>query len=45
MAKNKTEAIITLNGQQPLQVLKQLADIVNLQHQHRVSHLSSNPKP
>lgn len=24
MAKNKTEAIITLNGQQPLQVLKQL---------------------
>ena len=26
MAKNKTEAIITLNGQQPLQVLKQLQD-------------------
>lgn len=26
MAKNKTEAIITLNGQQPLQVLKQLQE-------------------
>nr|DAT55377.1 MAG TPA: tail tape measure protein [Caudoviricetes sp.] len=26
MAKNKTEAIITLNGQQPLQVLKQLLE-------------------
>ena len=28
MAKNKTEAIITLNGQQPLQVLKQLQEAV-----------------
>ena len=27
MAKNKTEAIITLNGQQPLQVLKQLQEV------------------
>ena len=27
MEKNKTEAIITLNGQQPLQVLKQLQEV------------------
>ena len=27
MAQNKTEAIITLNGQQPLQVLKQLQEV------------------
>ena len=51
MAKNKTEAIITLNGQQPLQVLKQLQEAAEGiakqidQAQEKLKNLKPNTDP
>ena len=51
MAKNKTEAIITLNGQQPLQVLKQLQEAAEGiakqidEAQEKLKNLKPNTEP